>query len=1105
MPTRDQYLENDPLWYKDAIIYQLHVKTFHDSDGDGMGDFIGLTEKLDYLERLGVTAVWLLPFYPSPLKDDGYDIADYRSIHPHYGALRDFKRFLREAHARGIRVITELVLNHTSDQHPWFQRSRHAKAGTIRRNYYVWSDTPDKYCETRIIFQDFETSNWAWDAVAKAYYWHRFYSHQPDLNYDHPHVHKEMQKIIDYWMEMGVDGMRLDAVPYLYEREGTNCENLPETYGFLRKLRKHVDKQFDNKVLLAEANQWPEDAVAYLGDGDICHMAYHFPIMPRMYMSLWMEDRFPIMDIIDLTPPISERSQWALFLRNHDELTLEMVTDEERDYMYKVYARDSHSRVNLGIRRRLAPLLANHRRKIELMNILLFSLPGTPIIYYGDEIGMGDNYYLGDRSGVRTPMQWSADRNAGFSRANPQKLYLPVIIDPEYHFEAINVENQDRNTSSLLWWMRRVIAMRKRFKSFGRGTIEFLYPDNPKVLAFIRSYEDEHILVVVNLSRFSQVVELDIPRFAGYTPEEVFSTNKFPLIKDSPYILTLGVHDYYWFLLRKEVDTIRITKRDKIPELKFSGSWEKVLLGKMKQKVEEDILPRYLCEQRWFGGKARKIRRVRIREEFPLGAASGSPRLLFIQVIYTEGESETYLLCLTFTPLDKAQTIVQEHSNAVVMYAFCGTGEGIIHDAFYDEKFRGDLLNFMKRRRRMKGRKGSIVISSGRALRARKHEELPARSEVMKAEQSNTSLQYGNEYFLKIFRKLEEGINPEIEITRHLTEKAHFPSIPHFAGSLEYKGSSSGLMSLGILQRFMPNEGDAWTYTIDAIRRYYERVLSRKNHDTIQPALPASLLDVDSDSIPKSLLEIVDGVYPEMIRILGQRTAQLHNALSCDYGNPAFKPEAFSTLYQRSLFQSMQSHAKRIFSLMRKNIKALSDDIQDDVRKVLNLERDIISNFRALLKKKMGGMKIRIHGDFHLGQVLFTGNDFLIIDFEDEPVRSLSERRLKRSPIRDVSGMIRSFHYAAYATLFQEQFSSEYEALEAWADLWFKNIAGLYLRAYLDEARESPMISHDRDELSILLKAYLLEKALYEIGYEMNNRPSWLIIPIKGIMYLLED
>jgi maltose alpha-D-glucosyltransferase/alpha-amylase len=532
----------DPHWYRDAIIYSLRVRAFYDSNGDGIGDLSGLTEKLDYLEDLGVTALWLLPFYPSPQRDDGYDISNYVDVHPEVGALADFRTLLREAYRRNLRVITELVLNHTSDEHPWFQRARRAKPGSVERDFYVWSDTPSRYSEARIIFKDFEKSNWTWDPVAKAFYWHRFYSHQPDLNFDNPSVRKALLRVLDFWFELGVDGLRLDAVPYLYEREGTNCENLPETFAFLEELRSHVDEKFEDRMLLAEANQWPEDAVRYLEGGKRCHMAFHFPIMPRMFMALRMEERFPITEILSQTPALPENCQWGMFLRNHDELTLEMVTDEERDYMYDAYGRDPTTRINLGIRRRLAPLLDNNRRKIELLNLLLFSLPGTPILYYGDEIGMGDNTHLGDRNGVRTPMQWSADKNAGFSRANPQRLYLPVIVDPEHHFQSVNVETQQSNPSSLLWWTKRLIGLRKKYPVFGRGSCRFLDPGNPKVLAFIRELDEERVLVVANLSRFAQFVELDLSQLQGLVPVELFGRTKFPILRETPFVLTPGPH-----------------------------------------------------------------------------------------------------------------------------------------------------------------------------------------------------------------------------------------------------------------------------------------------------------------------------------------------------------------------------------------------------------------------------------------------------------------------------------------------------------------------------------------------------------------------------------
>ena len=564
MPSSTKESVSDPLWFKDAVIYELHVKTFHDSDGDGIGDFRGLILKLDYLQELGITAVWLLPFYPSPLRDDGYDIADYSDVNPNYGTLDDFRAFLDAAHKRGLRVITELVINHTSDQNPWFQKSRRAPPGSPEREFYVWSDTPEKYSDARIIFKDFETSNWSWDPLAKAYYWHRFYAHQPDLNFDNPAVHEAVEKVCDFWLAMGVDGVRLDAVPYLYEEEGTNGENLPRTHEYLKRVRAEVDARYPDRVLLAEANQWPEDVVQYFGegDGDECHMAFHFPVMPRMFMSVRREDATPMYEILERTPDIPHNAQWGLFLRNHDELTLEMVTDEERDYMYSEYAKDPRMKLNLGIRRRLAPLLENGRRQMELFYGLLLSLPGTPILYYGDEIGMGDNIYLGDRDGVRTPMQWNADRNAGFSKADFAQLYLPPLMDPVYGYTAVNVEAQERSQSSMLHWLRRFIAVRRRYPVFGEGQFEALDASNPSVFAFLRFNGHRMLLCVNNLSRFSQPVELDLRRFNGRTPVELLGRVPFPRIGELPYFLTMGPHGFYWFeILEEEQPTVAAEAR----------------------------------------------------------------------------------------------------------------------------------------------------------------------------------------------------------------------------------------------------------------------------------------------------------------------------------------------------------------------------------------------------------------------------------------------------------------------------------------------------------------------------------------------------------------
>jgi maltose alpha-D-glucosyltransferase / alpha-amylase len=540
-------MQDDPHWYKTAVFYELYVRGFQDGNGDGQGDFRGLTERLDYLQWLGVDCAWLLPINPSPLRDGGYDVSDYFSILPDYGTLGDFYDFLEAAHARGIRVIADMVMNHTSDQHPWFQESR--RPGSAKRDWYVWSDTDQRYLDARIIFVDAETSNWTWDPEAQAFYWHRFFSHQPDLNYANPEVQEVMLEVIRFWLDMGLDGFRLDAVPYLFEREGTNCENLPETHEFLKRVRKEVDDKYPGRVLLAEANQWPPDVVPYFGDGDECHMAFNFPVMPRMFMALRREDRTPIVEIMNRTPKIPDAAQWGLFLRNHDELTLEMVTDEERDYMYAEYAKDPRMRRNIGISRRLAPLLDNGRRQMELLYSLLYSLPGSPVMYYGDEIGMGDNIYLGDRDGVRTPMQWTGDRNAGFSRADPAALYLPFLMDPVYGYQACSVEAQERVSTSLLQWVRRMLQVRKQHPVFGLGDYEPLYPDNRRVLAFYRQLGADVVLVVANLSRFAQPVELDLSRFAGLVPEEMFGRTPFPLIDDEPYRLGLGPHGFYWFHL----------------------------------------------------------------------------------------------------------------------------------------------------------------------------------------------------------------------------------------------------------------------------------------------------------------------------------------------------------------------------------------------------------------------------------------------------------------------------------------------------------------------------------------------------------------------------
>ncbi len=1100
--------EDMPLWYRDAIIYELHVRAFHDFDGDGIGDFRGLSAKLDYLQDLGVTAIWLLPFCSSPLRDDGYDTSDYTGLHPHYGTMKDFRKFLKEAHRRGLRVITEMVLNHTSNEHPWFQKARRAKPGSSARDFYVWSDNPDRYKDARIIFKDFETSNWTWDPVAQAYYWHRFYSHQPDLNYDNPQVRKAMLRNIDFWMDLGVDGLRLDAIPYLYEREGTNCENLPETFEFIREVRSHVDKKYRNRMLLAEANQWPEDAVEYFGRGDMCHMAFHFPVMPRLFMAVRMEDRFPILDILDQTPTIPESCQWALFLRNHDELTLEMVTDEERDYMYRVYAHETQMRVNLGIRRRLAPLLENNRRRIEFMNGLLFSLPGTPVIYYGDEIGMGDNIYLGDRNGVRTPMQWRGGRNAGFSDANPQKLFLPVIIDPEYHYESVNAENQQNNPHSLLWWMKRLISMRKNYRAFGQGSIEFLYPENHKVLVFTRRYGDEIILVAANLSRFVQCVELDLRQFAGMVPVELFGHTEFPPIGQLPYFITIGPHMFYWFSLEPRVVADDLRKETTgFAALSVSGPWESVFSEKHRPSFE-NILPHYFLNRRWFGGKARKITRIAITETMPLPFGRQLSYIIIVNVGYVDGEPERYVLTVTCASGERAEEIKRDSPGAVIaQIAMNSRAEsGILYEAILEREFCEKILSLLRGRKKVKGRSGEIEATFFRSIR--RHgtavSDDTLEPSLLKAEQSNTSIMYGNRYILKFFRKLEEGINPDFEIGSVLTRKG-FENIPLTAGCLDYRASPKRPpFTMAILQEFIPNEGDAWRYTLDTLGAFFENVLAVNAERAAISPPDIPIIELAGNELPEELHELM-GAYYESVRLLGRRTAELHLSLAGIADDPKFTPEPFSKLYQRSLYQSMRKSAIKTFQTLRMNVKRIPEQYREESEMLSDKIDDILGHYKSILEKKIGSVRTRVHGDYHLGQVLYTGKDFIIIDFEGEPARSLSERQIKRSPFRDVAGMVRSFHYAAYSALMQQGTirGEDIPVLEPWAELWYKYVTGAFLRAYFETAGDASFVPEDKEELKVLFGVLLLEKAVYELGYELNNRPDWVIIPIRGINHIL--
>ncbi len=1097
----------DPHWYKDAVIYELHVRAFRDSTGSGIGDFKGLTSKLDYLADLGVTALWLLPFYPSPGRDDGYDIADYGRVNPEYGSLRDVRNFIREAHARDLRVITELVFNHTSDQHPWFQRARKAPPDSTERNWYVWSDTPEKYRDARIIFKDFEPSNWSWDPVAGAYFWHRFYSHQPDLNFDEPRVQQALLKVTDFWLEAGVDGLRLDAIPYLYEREGTTGENLPETHAFLKELRTHVDEHFEDRMLLAEANQWPEDSAAYFGegDGDECHMAYHFPLMPRMFMALRMEDRYPIIDILEQTPALPPSGQWALFLRNHDELTLEMVTDEERDYMYRVYAADPQARINLGIRRRLAPLLGNNRRRIELMNGLLFSLPGTPVIYYGDEIGMGDNVYVGDRNGVRTPMQWSSDRNAGFSAANRQQLYLPIVTDPEYHFEAVNVETQQSNPQSLLWWMKRVIALRKKHPAFGRGSLTFLHPDNRRILAFMREYEDEAILVVANLSRYAQWTELPLADYEGRVPVELFGAVEFPRVGTDPYLISLGPHSFLWFRLVADPDASELAPgSEDLPELAWRGD----LLARLKKHSDEvaDVLLRWMVKRRWYRGGTHAVAGASIVDVLPLHA---SPRAIiaFLQVRYRDTEPATYVLPLTTDSDPAAEELLAEHPDAAVARLIDAEGSTLLLDATVVPGVYETLLNIVAGRRRLKGAKGDLVGRSLKGLRSQLASvgELTATPIREQPTMSNSSAAYGDRFVLKLYRVLEDGPNPDLELGRYLAE-ASFANVPRVLGSAEIAhGGDAATMAM--VQEYVPHEGNLWESMREAVFAFLHDAEAQVEPPDLATDGDRFFLDISRLEVPERMASLI-GTPLQTARVLGERIGQMHLVLAAaDPTDPAFAPEPMSSFHLRSLYQSVRRRVTHALELLEERREALPSRDQEAARMVLEASPRVDALLSRLRQVQPAGQRIRVHGDLHLGQVLDTGADVVLIDFEGDTGRPLSERRLKRPALTDLASVIRSFHFAAHWPRVERELLAENavepDGLAAWSTAWFEWMSAACIAGYRSVTEDTDLNPRDDDAWSVLFKALLVSRACDELTSRIGSRSDWLGIPLAGLDELL--
>jgi maltose alpha-D-glucosyltransferase/alpha-amylase len=1218
----------DPLWYKDAIIYEIHVRAFSDSNNDGIGDFPGLISKLDYLQDLGVSCIWLLPFFPSPLRDDGYDIADYTNVNPAYGTMGDFRRFLDEAHGRNMQVMIELVINHTSDQHPWFKVARLAAPGSPEREMYVWSQTDQLYKNARIIFTDTEKSNWTWDETAQAYYWHRFFSHQPDLNWDNPRVMEEVLRAMRFWLEMGVDALRMDAIPYLVERDGTSCENLPETHRVIKAIRAAIDADFGNRLILAEANQWPADVRPYFGDGDECHMAFHFPLMPRIYMALRQEDRLPITDIMAQTPPIPDNCQWGLFLRNHDELTLEMVTDDERDYMYFAYSSDPRMRINVGIRRRLAPLVDNNRRRIELLNSLLLSFPGTPILYYGDEIGMGDNIYLGDRNGVRTPMQWTSDRNAGFSKCDPARLYFPVVMDPIYGYQVVNVEAQQADQSSLLQWTRNMIALRKLFQVFGRGSLSFLNPSNRKILAYLREFEQsdgtrETVLCVANLSRFAQPVSLDLATYEGMEPVEMLGYVPFPTVTAAPYQLTIAPYSFLWLELqapsaapRDLPETQGLSATDalgtetQVLNLEAAG-WSELLTANNLTLIET-ALPSWMSRQRWFGAKSRRIQSVRISTWADLSSVARpvdsdlgpeesenslvSPTVLFVQVIYFEGEPDIYQIPVAISTGSLAETMIADRPDAVLTTLASSSGAAVLHEATAREDFRQIELKLIERdftvplirvdtrestlaelssaddsgedhsidtnhsaavatnsdvlpppplpldmqpgaavsepgsdeaagaggidpktlplnphtAREIWGSPASLTGHSSSAFRELKFQQ-KLNSRVGSAEQSNTSILYGDALILKLFRRMQPGQNPDVEIGQFLTDVAHFKNIPPFLGEIAMTSASGEKTTVAMLQGLIANEGDGWGWFLRQLSTFY-------GHAALNPDAPGMPPAEFGSRKPRSF-QMPEFGHETMAAaaILGRRTAEMHNALSSSFADRAFAPEPCSREDLKADALQIESQIRSTLEALKARLSSLDDLAADAAGLVLSKRLELVVRSRSIMGLAAAGQRIRIHGDYHLGQTLRIGanpashqeGDFVLLDFEGEPAKPLTERRRKQSPLKDVAGIMRSFSYVAFAGWKQYEGDAEKSKkalgtsnLSGWAELWQRCASAEFLRAYEEEIGKSPDLLPPLPEARTLLDAFVLEKALYELQYEINNRPAWVHIPLAGILTL---
>jgi len=1096
--THNAAFINDPLWYKDAVIYQVHVKSFFDSNNDGIGDFPGLIQKLDYIAELGVNTIWLLPFYPSPRRDDGYDIANYLAVHSDYGSMADARRFISEAHKRGLRVISELIINHTSDQHPWFQRAREAKKGSAARNYYVWSDDDQKYSGTRIIFLDTEKSNWAWDPVAGQYFWHRFYSHQPDLNFDNPHVLKEVLSVMRFWLDLGIDGLRLDAIPYLIERDGTNNENLPETHQVLKKIRAELDRVYPDRMLLAEANQWPEDTQLYFGgneqgQGDECHMAFHFPLMPRMFMALAQEDRFPITDILRQTPDIPANCQWAIFLRNHDELTLEMVTDKERDYLWNYYAADRRARINLGIRRRLAPLVERDRRRIELLTSLLLSMPGTPTLYYGDELGMGDNIFIGDRDGVRTPMQWSTDRNGGFSRGDPAGLVLPPIQDPLYGFQTINVEAQSSDPHSLLNWYRRMLNVRKQQKAFGRGSLKMLAPPNRRILAYLREYTGDKgdtttILCVANMSRAAQAVELDLNWLAGKVPVEMLGGSAFPPIGQLHYLLTLPPYGFYWFVLAEQTQmpSWHSEPPERMPEmatLVLKRSLQELLNEPLRRILETETLPAWLPKRRWFAGEGPIQARIMYALPFAGGDRDTHPVLLSEIEVRIGDKVDYFQLPLGYINEDEPGVLSLQLAMARVRR---GRQVGFLTDGFTVEEFVRTVLSSLRTGARIETDAGVVEFSGSEQLAAM---ELGEELEIsyVSAEQSNSSVIVGERLMLKVIRHVQGGIHPELEMGAFLTRQG-FSHCAAMLGEVRRVTPDGEVFALMVVQSYLDNQGDAWEWTQVILQR------------AVRDQLAGGISRLENQFTALSDLE-------NFARLLGQRLGEMHMALSKGEGNADFAVEraaqADAEIWSRSIQQQFNTALEALQaqrSQLDKSDNAMLDKLQQG--------RDrILSGIDTLAHQTIGGLRMRVHGDLHLGQVLVVHGDAFIIDFEGEPARPLEERRAKHSPYKDVSGVLRSIDYAmAMAQRTAQSTDSSEKADDARQEI-VQSYRALSRQAFLSAYRAvAAEIAHDwqHPEGDVAAEVlFSIEKAAYEIIYEIEHRPRWISVPLTGLAELV--